>query len=273
MIFAWLGALFIGISLGLLGSGGSILTVPVLVYLVGQPEKIAIAGSLAIVGTISLFSAIPYALKKQIVWRSVLLFGAPGIVGAIMGAAAARYVSAPVQMMIFAALMLSAAWLMYRPMKLDADEEHTPRASWKIMIDGLVVGAITGIVGVGGGFLIIPALVLLGGLSMRMAVGTSLVIITLKSFAGFFEYLHVLHDLNLSIDWAIVGIFSIIGVFGGFLGNAISNKLPQTTLRKAFAVFLLLMGAFIFYKNLPRLLGDTQHNIQPQAEQTAPQTH
>lgn len=253
MILAWLGALAIGLSLGLLGSGGSILTVPVLVYLVGQPEKIAIAGSLAIVGAISLVSAIPYALKKSVKWHSVYLFGGPGIIGAVLGAYVARYIPSAVQMLIFAGLMLTASYLMFRPVKL-SEEEHTPRAFWKIMIDGLIVGAVTGIVGVGGGFLIIPALVLLGGLPMRIAIGTSLIIIALKSFAGFFEYLHVLRDLGLQIDWKIILIFSVIGIIGGFMGNAISSKMPQQTLRKLFAVFLVMMGAFIFYKNLPKLL-------------------
>jgi hypothetical protein len=123
----------------------------------------------------------------------------------------------------------------------------------KIALDGLVVGAITGLVGVGGGFLIIPALVLLGGLSMRLAVGTSLVIIAIKSFAGFVSYLQVLESLQLSIDWSIIGLFSVIGVIGGWLGHKISAYIPQQQLKRGFAVFLLLMGGWILWQNVPQL--------------------
>ncbi|MBD3755075.1 MAG: sulfite exporter TauE/SafE family protein [Gammaproteobacteria bacterium] len=252
MLLAWIGALFIGITLGLLGSGGSILTVPVLTYLVGQETKVAIASSLMIVGVISVFSAIPYARQQLVKWRTVVLFGIPGMGGAVAGAWLAHYVADALQMLIFAVLMLSAAYLMYKPMKLN-EGEQVERAMYKIALDGFVVGAVTGLVGVGGGFLIIPALVLLGGLSMRLAVGTSLVIIAVKSFAGFIEYLSVLKTLNLTLDWGVIGLFSVIGVIGGWLGHKISSKVNQEQLKKGFAVFLILMGAFILYKNLPTL--------------------
>lgn len=255
MILAWIGALAIGLTLGLLGSGGSILTVPVLTYLVGQEPKLAIAGSLLIVGIISIFSAIPYARQKMVQWRTVLIFGVPGMAGAVFGAWLAHFVSDAFQMLVFAALLVTAAYLMYKPVKLqDAHTVTAERSVIKIGIDGLLVGTITGLVGVGGGFLIIPALVLLGGLSMRLAVGTSLVIIAIKSFAGFAEYLNVLEALQLSIDWQVIWIFSVIGIVGGWLGHKISDKINQEHLKKGFAVFLLLMGAFIFYKNLPGLL-------------------
>ena len=254
MLLAWIGALFIGLTLGLLGSGGSILTVPVLTYLVGQETKVAIAGSLMIVGIISLFSAVPYARQKLVKWRTVLLFGIPGMVGALAGAWAAHFVSDAMQMLIFAALLLMASYLMFKPMQLkDAEEEHKERGMTKIMLDGFIVGAVTGLVGVGGGFLIIPALVILGGLSMRLAVGTSLVIIAFKSFAGFIGYLDVLDALSLSVDWNIIAIFSIIGVIGGWLGHKISSRINQEHLKKGFALFLVIMGAFIFYENIPTL--------------------
>ena len=255
MILAWIGALFIGLTLGLLGSGGSILTVPVLTYLVGQETKVAIASSLIIVGVISIFSAIPYARQKMVKWRTVVIFGLPGMAGAVFGAWLAHYVSDAAQMLFFATLMLVASYLMFKPVKLEDEQtEQKERAIYKIGIDGFIVGGITGLVGVGGGFLIIPALVILGGLSMRLAVGTSLVIIAFKSFAGFFEYLHVLQELQLSVDWNIIGLFSIIGIAGGWLGHKISNKINQEHLKRGFAVFLVLMGAFILYKNLPGIL-------------------
>jgi len=255
MRLAWLGALSIGLSLGLLGSGGSILTVPVLIYLVGQDPKVAIAGSLLIVGIISLSSALPYAMQKQIRWRTAVLFGGPGMLGAALGAWGAHYVSSTLQMLVFAALLLSAAYLMFRPVKLDeTDCPTSERAFYKIALDGLVVGAITGLVGVGGGFLIIPALVLLGGLPMRLAVGTSLVIIAAKSFVGFAAYLKVLEAQSLSIDWHIILLFSIIGVIGGWLGHKASSMVNQALLKQVFAVFLVLMGAFILWKNIGGLM-------------------
>jgi len=254
MVLAWIGALFIGVTLGLLGSGGSILTVPVLTYLVGQETKVAIAGSLMIVGIISLFAAIPYAQQKLVKWRTVIIFGIPGMVGAVVGAWLAHFVSDALQMLIFSVLLLAASYLMFKPVKLkDAEHEHAERGMSKIAIDGFIVGAVTGLVGVGGGFLIIPALVLLGGLSMRLAVGTSLVIIAIKSFAGFVGYLGVLETLNLSVDWQIIWIFSIIGIVGGWLGHKISSKVNQQQLKRGFAVFLVLMGVFILYENVPSL--------------------
>lgn len=254
MILAWIGALLIGVSLGLLGSGGSILTVPVLIYLVGQDPKVAIAGSLMIVGIISVFSALPYARQGLVKWRTVVVFGLPGMLGAYLGAYGAHYVSNAVQMLIFSVLLLTAAYLMFRPVKLEEEGPTQERALYKIAIDGLLVGGVTGLVGVGGGFLIIPALVLLGGLSMRLAVGTSLVIIAAKSFVGFYEYLNVLSALQLSIDWHIIGLFSLIGIVGGWLGHKVSSRVDQALLKKIFSVFLVLIGVFILYKNLPNLL-------------------
>lgn len=255
MILAWIGALFVGITLGVLGSGGSILTVPVLTYIVGQEVKVAIAGSLIIVSVISLFSAIPYARQKLVKWRIVIVFGIPGMAGALFGAWLAHFVSDALQMLIFSVLLLMAAYLMYQPTKIKNPElEHKPRSTIKIAADGLLVGSVTGLVGVGGGFLIIPALILLGGLSMRLAVGTSLAIIAIKSFAGFVGYLSVLDALSLTLDWSIIIIFSIIGIIGGLLGHQISGKINQEHLQKGFAIFLVLIGAFILYQNLPNLI-------------------
>lgn len=254
MIFAaWLGALATGVSLGLLGSGGSIVTVPVLVYLVGQPDKVAIASSLAIVGGISLIGAVPFAWSRRISWRSVLFFGVPGMAGSFLGAYFARYVSGTVQLLLFAGTMLLAAVFMLRPDNI-GEQAGQPHALWKVSLAGLTVGVVTGLVGVGGGFLIVPALALLGGLPMHIAIGTSLLIIALKSFVGFFEYLNVLTDLNLEVDWNVVLIFAGLGVVGSFLGVRLGRNMPQELLKRVFAVFLLAMGAFIVYQNVPKVL-------------------
>jgi uncharacterized membrane protein YfcA len=255
MILAFLGALAIGLSLGLLGSGGSILTVPVLVYLLDQPEKVAIAGSLAIVAGIAAAGAIPYGIQRRIEWRSVAYFAPPGMVGTYGGAWLAAYISGTLQLTLFAVVMLAASWMMFRPQTLpDSDAEPVSRAYWKIAIDGLIVGVITGLVGVGGGFLIVPALVLLGGLSMQRAVGTSLVIITLKSLAGFYKYLGVLAAAGLALDWTVLAVVTGVGAVGSLVGNAVAGRLPQASLKRGFAVFLVLMAAFILYRNVPTLL-------------------
>lgn len=249
-VFAWLGAMAIGVSLGLLGSGGSILTVPVLVYLVGQDEKLAIAGSLAIVGSIALAASLPYLKKKQIDWRIVVLFGIPGMVGTYAGAWLATWVTGLVQLALFAVVMLIASWQMLKPVSID-DTPHEPREVWKIGLDGMLVGILTGLVGVGGGFLIVPALVLLGGLSMHRAVATSLIIIALKSFTGFWKYLDVLDQQGLVLDWNVIAIVTALGVVGSFAGSRIAGLVDQEKLKKVFGLFLIIMGIYILVRTLP----------------------
>ena len=252
MIAAWLGALAIGLALGLLGSGGSILTVPVLVYLIGQGEKTAIAGSLFIVGSIAASGAAQFAWRRLVDWRSVVLFGLPGMAGTSLGAWLGGRVSGTLQLAVFANVMLLAAGLMFRPPTLDT-EERPSRAAWKIMIDGLMVGILTGFVGVGGGFLIVPALVLLSGLSMHLAVGTSLTIIALKSFTGFYSYVGVLELLGLELDWKILSIVAGVGVLGSFAGRAIGARVSQASLRRVFAAFLIPVGLWILWQTLPEI--------------------
>ena len=254
-ILAWPGAIAIGVSLGLLGSGGSILTVPVLVYLVGQDEKVAIAGSLFIVGSIALAGSLQYLRSRLVDWHNVLVFGLPGMVGTYLGASSAAYVSGIMQLALFAIVMLLASYLMLRPVDIERGAASVPRETWKIAIDGLVVGVITGLVGVGGGFLIVPALVLLGGMQMHRAVATSLFIIALKSFSGFYKYLDVLDAQDLNLDWSTLFIITGLGIAGSFGGSAVANRLPQKTLKRSFGVFLLIMGVYILLRSGPEALG------------------
>lgn len=249
----WIGALLIGLSLGLLGSGGSILTVPVLVYLAGEPDKIAIAESLAIVALIALAGSFPYALQRQIHWRSVLWFGLPGMAGTYGGAFLSQYLSGPAQLVLFAGVMLLAAGMMVRGGTLAAPDTPPERSPWRILPEGLLVGVLTGLVGVGGGFLIVPALVLLGGLPMRLAVGTSLFIIALKSLTGFYKYVEVLAQAELSVNWPLIALFTALGVVGSWAGNRLNRHIPQAKLRKGFAVFLVAMAVFILWQNAGRL--------------------
>lgn len=250
-VLVWPGAIAIGVSLGLLGSGGSILTVPVLVYLLGQDEKVAIAGSLAIVGTVALIGSLPYLRSRLVDLRAVVLFGVPGMLGTYLGAWSAIWVSGVIQLALFALVMLVASWFMLRPVKLERELPAAPRAVWKIAGDGLAVGVVTGLVGVGGGFLIVPALVLLGGLSMHRAVATSLVIIALKSYSGFWKYLDVLNEQGLELDWQAIGLVTGLGIAGSIVGNQVASRLPQARLKKLFGVFLIVMGTYILVRSAP----------------------
>jgi uncharacterized membrane protein YfcA len=253
MYAAWIGAMLVGLVLGLLGSGGSILTVPVLVYLVGEPNKLAIAESLGIVTLISFVGALPFVYRGQVSWRSVLLFGLPGMVGAYLGASLSQFMPGALQLAIFAAVMLLAAVMMFRR-QAPSEEKIGVRTYWKVMLDGLGVGVLTGLVGVGGGFLIVPALVLLGGLPMHLAIGTSLFIISVKSISGFVKYIDVLGGVD-SIHWDFLLIFSAIGIVGSFVGGKVGAYVPQEKLKRGFAVFLVLMGVVILFQNVASMVG------------------
>ncbi|HEY5641969.1 MAG TPA: sulfite exporter TauE/SafE family protein [Woeseiaceae bacterium] len=254
LLVALPGALAIGLSLGLLGSGGSILTVPVLVYLLQQDEKVAIAGSLFIVGSIATAGSLQFLRGGFVQWRSVLIFGVPGMIGTWLGAVIAAYVAGVVQLALFALVMLLASYLMLRPPDLQHAGRGT-RAAWKIALDGLVVGVITGLVGVGGGFLIVPALVLLGGLTMHQAVATSLVIIALKSYSGFYKYLDVLAQQSLTLEWRTLLVVTAVGIAGSLAGGRLARRVPQQKLRRWFGLFLIAMGIYILARSLPAALG------------------
>lgn len=250
---ALLGAVIVGLSLGLLGSGGSILTVPLLVYLVGQPEKVAIAGSLAVVGGIALAGAIPSALRGGVEWRSVGWFGVPGMLGTVLGAHLSRWIAGDVQLLLFAVVMVVAAWRMTRAAPATS-AVAAPRSPGWIVIDGLGVGLLTGLVGVGGGFMIVPALVLLGGLPMHRAIATSLWIIALNAFSGLGKHLFVLDAAGLALDWPLLGLFTGVGAIGSVVGQKLASRLPQGLLRRSFAALLVMMGLYIVARELPALL-------------------
>ena len=260
MILALLGALAIGLSLGLLGSGGSILTVPVLVYLLGQEEKVAIAGSLLVVGVVAAAGGVAAARRRLVDWRSVVVFGLPGMAGTWLGAVLSRHVAGGMQLAVFAGVMLVAAVAMAWPPAIGTPEaaDGSPagrRSTVKVAADGLAVGLVTGFVGVGGGFLIVPALVVLGGLPIPLAVGTSLAVIALKSATGFLGHLRVLADLGLSLDWPLLALLSAVGVAGSLAGSRLGRHVPPRRLRRAFAVFLVVVATFILARSVPGLVG------------------
>lgn len=250
MLWTWTGALLVGVSLGLLGAGGSILTVPVLVYLAGEPEKLAITSSLAIVAAISAAGAVPFALRRDIDWRSVGLFGVPGMLGAAAGARLAHGLSAALQLTIFALVMLWAAVGMLRNREAPVTGfEAPPQRPWlRIVAEGTAIGALTGVIGVGGGFLILPALTLLAGLAMRPAIGTSLVIIALNAAVGFVAHLVADQAQLRQLDPVLLGTFIAIGVAGSLAGQYAGGRLPQQQLRRLFGVLLCALAAFILWQ-------------------------
>lgn len=252
----------IGLSLGVLGGGGSILTVPIFVYVLGFGAKEAIAMSLFVVGLVSAFGAVGHWRQGNVDVRMGLLFGGFSMVGTFLGARVAAYMSGAAQLTLFAVVMLVAAVFMFRDQRRSRPVVPDPepgtgeppatiaatavpgRGVALIGVDGLAVGVLTGIVGVGGGFLIVPALVLLGGVPMKLAVGTSLMVIALKSATGFAGYMD-----QVQVPWLLMLLFSAVAVAGILTGTRVVRHVPAAALRRAFAFFLVLMGGLILYQN------------------------
>lgn len=249
-MLAIFGALIIGMSLGLLGSGGSLLTVPVLIFIMNQPEKLAIAESLAIVGSIAFIGSLPYAIRAQIHWKSVLFFGLPGMLGSYLGACGSYYISDTIQLILFALMMFLVSGVMiFGPTTFE--KFITMQYSiWRIVLEGFIIGCLTGLLGVGGGFLIVPALILFSHMSMFFAIGTSLVIITMNSFIGFIEQLIILRALQMEVNWEIIGIIALVGSLGSFSGSFIAKRFSQFRLRQGFGISVLFMGTYILLKEL-----------------------
>ncbi|WP_304015431.1 sulfite exporter TauE/SafE family protein [Nonlabens dokdonensis] len=258
-ILGYFSALIIGISLGLIGGGGSILAVPVLAYLFSVNEKVATAYSLFIVGASALVGGLKQHLKGYVDWRTAVVFGIPAIVGVSL---VRRFVVPALPDILFtvddfeftrrmgmfglfAILMIPAAFSMLKTRK-DNKQKGDGKVKYNyplIIGEGLLVGGITGMIGAGGGFLIIPALVILANVEMKVAVGTSLIIIAFKSLLGFF-----LGDaLTMEIDWLFLTIFTSISFAGIFIGSYLSNFIDGKKLKKGFGYFIFVMAIFIFY--------------------------
>ncbi|WES63455.1 sulfite exporter TauE/SafE family protein [Microbacter sp. GSS18] len=244
-------ALLVGVSLGLLGGGGSILTVPILTYVLGMPPKEAIAASLFVVGTTAIVSVVSHARAGRVAWRTGIIFGLAGMTGAFLGGILGGFIPGAILMLLFAAMMVATAIAMIRGRKKNggagAERGHLPII--RILLDGFAVGLVTGLVGAGGGFLIVPALVLLGGLPMALAVGTSLLVIAMKSFAGLGGYL-----FTVELDWPIVLAVTAAAIIGSFAGSRLVGVVPENALRKGFGWFVLVMGAFILVQEVPPII-------------------
>jgi uncharacterized protein len=259
-IFGYVGALLIGVVLGLIGGGGSILTVPILVYALSLNPVLATAYSLFVVGTTSLVGAIKNMTKGMVDLKTAVVFAIPAFI-AVYLTRAFLIPAIPDElfqvgelivtknlaiMLFFAIIMLLASLSMIRTKRSIPSEHAEIIYNYPLIImEGLVVGTITGIVGAGGGFLIIPALVLLAKLPMKKAVATSLLIIAIKSLIGF------LGDVqNLAIDWVFLLSFTAVSVAGIFIGIWLNKFIDGKKLKKGFGWFVLLMGVYIFYKEL-----------------------
>lgn len=238
-------SLLIGVALGLLGGGGSILTVPILVYVAGMGPKEAIAASLFVVGVTSAVAAVSHARAGRVHWRTGLIFAAAGMAGAYAGGRLAEFISGTVLLVAFGLMMLATAIAMIRGRKKAAPPEGHRLSVPKILLEGFVVGLVTGLVGAGGGFLIVPALVLLGGLPMGAAVGTSLVVISLKSFAGLAGYMS-----SVQVDWGLAGAVTAAAVVGSLLGGRLTDRIHPETLRKGFGWFVIVMAVFVLTQQL-----------------------
>jgi uncharacterized membrane protein YfcA len=257
-VIGYFASLLIGVSLGLIGGGGSILTVPVLVYLFKVEPVTATAYSLFIVGATSLVGAFPKYKKGEINIKTAIVFGIPSIISVystrafIMPAipneifTIGSFVATKsfMTMLIFAVLMVFASVSMIRSNKQVSDVEGEQVFNYPmILLEGTVVGIITGLVGAGGGFLIIPALVLFSKLPMKQAIGTSLLIIAAKSLIGFTG------DLGHQyINWNLLLLVTSLAIVGIFIGNAIGSKIPADKLKKGFGWFVMVMGIYIIFK-------------------------
>lgn len=257
-------ALVIGISLGLIGGGGSILTVPVLVYVAGVSPTLSTAYSLFIVGSTSLVGAVNNMFKKLVHIPTAVVFSIPSFIAVYV---VRKYVVPAIPetittigtftvtknifiMVFFAAIMLFAAISMMREKGHQTDNEDVSNIKFNyplIVLEGFAVGALTGFVGAGGGFLIIPALVMFAKLPMRLAIGTSLLIIAAKSLIGF---MGDVQNLNGQIDWSMLSIFTSAAVIGIFIGGFLSKYIKSSSLKKGFGWFVLIMAIYILTKEL-----------------------
>lgn len=246
LILTLAAAVLIGVALGVLGGGGSILTVPILVYLAGLDAKHAIAMSLFVVGVTSVVGAIPHARAGRVRWRTALLFGATAMAGAYGGGRLAAFIPGGWLLTGFGVMMLATAVAMLRERRDRPADAHRELPVPLVVAEGIVVGAVTGLVGAGGGFLVVPALVLLGGLPMAVAVGTSLVVIAMKSFAALAGYLSA-----VQIDWGLALAVTAAAVAGGVVGGRLAGRVPDHVLRQSFGWFVVVMGAFVLTQQLP----------------------
>jgi hypothetical protein len=250
-----------GIVLGLFGSGGSIIATPALLYLLDVTPKSAIAMSLGIVAVTATIAALDHWKRGNVDVSVAAVFGLFGVAGTYAGARLGVVTPVAIQLTVFALVMVAAAWRMLKPARLAIPASGNVSMSGNaaalpcsglfspcmahMALHGIGVGVLTGFVGVGGGFLIVPALVLLSRIPMKVAVGTSLAIVAAKSYAGFAGYMGA-----VPIDWALMGGFTAVTVVASFAGTRIAHRFSHDSLRRVFAVFLLCVATYILLKSV-----------------------
>jgi len=259
-IIGYLLAVFVGMTLGMLGSGGSILSVPILVYVMGIDPVLATAYSLFVIGTTSLVGGIHKAKQKLVDFKKVVLFGIPAVISVFM----TRKILVPkipeiifstenftlsksiLIMVVFAVVMIIASGSMIKPFKEKVILENEKLNYYKVTLMGILIGLLSGFVGAGGGFLIVPALLLFAKTPMKMAVGTSLFIVSFQSLIGFTG------DImgNQVIDWKLLLFFTLASIMGIFIGNFISKKIKEEKLKTGFGWFVLAMGIYIILREI-----------------------
>lgn len=264
-IFGYLAAVLIGLILGFIGGGGSILTVPVLVYLFHVQTELSTAYSLFIVGSTSLIGVLPKWRQMEVDLRTAVLFGIPSMLTVfstrkwilptipdlIYSSDYLVLTKSNAMLVLFSLLMLFAAFNMLKGHTTEQEQGPFQWNNYPLMIQGAIVGILTGLVGVGGGFLIVPALVMYSKLNMKMAVGTSLLIISVNSLIGFTGDIWTQGSL---MDWRFLGLLTLLAVIGILIGGQLAKKLETKILRKAFAWFVLLMGLFVFLTEFQHVL-------------------
>lgn len=238
-------AVLIGISLGLLGGGGSILTVPILSYVAGMEPKSAIAASLFVVAVTSIAGVVGHARAGRVMWRTGALFGIAGMAGAFLGGRLSVFVPAHVLMLAFGIMMVVTATAMIRRPHRAAVVAPGELGLVKALGEGFVIGMLTGVIGVGGGFLIVPALVLLGRVPMERAIGTSLLVIGMNSAAGLVGQLS-----HATVDWSITLPVTAVAVTGSILGGKLAGRIPPLVLRRVFGLLVVGVAVVVLAKEL-----------------------
>lgn len=242
-LYAAVAALVIGATLGLLGAGGSIMTVPLLVYVVGLGARMAMAMSLIVVGVTSATAALLHARDGRVRLGLALPFAMAGAPGSLAGSALAHHVPERALLFIFAAFMIAAAVALRRRRDDDEGAATPPPARLVVAAAGFVLGFVTGLLGAGGGFLIVPTLVLLFHVPMREAIGSSLVVITANAVVGLAARVHAVH-----FDLGLTALLTAAAVVGAVLGQGLSAKVPQATLRRWFSTLVIVVATYMILR-------------------------
>lgn len=255
MLLISLLAIIIGVLLGLLGGGGSILTVPALVYLADIPAKSAISMSLIVVGCTSVIAVYNHARKKHVCWKTGAIFGSAGMLGAFLGGRLTVHVPEALLLVLLGIVMLIASFSMILAKKTPLANDNNDLDNtafcpaelpiFAILLDGFFLGVITGLVGVGGGFLLVPALTHLASLPVHAAIGTSLFIIALQSMAGLMG-----QAASININTELTILITCLAIFGSFIGSKVAHRLPASLLKQGFGYFILLLGGWLLYKEI-----------------------